>query len=198
MAFEIYIGWIVDNIYLNKRLKIKELNKITKLISFNYTDTYRKIYNSRLNDEDICFIHGQAGSNNLVLGIDEYLSNEEKDTKLDFVRFKKYFQRIYKKTNWIYKKWLSEISKESTANVYIIGHSLDETDKDILEEIITHPRVVTTIYYHDDKSYDTEIINMIKLIGQNKLRQMIYGINPKIIFKNQYDIIKNKIRRQEQ
>ena len=76
----------------------------------------------------------------MVLGIDEYLNDDKKDKEVDFIQFKKYFQRIYKKTGCEYKKWVEEIKsrnekvdkKESwlreeleglETNLYIFGHS---------------------------------------------------------------------------
>lgn len=193
LAFEIYIYWIT-NCFLfkykrNKRFRTEFIDKITNVISFNYTNTYRIIYNDKFSAENIDFIHGEAGNNNIIIGIGEYLDDEKKDKQLDFVRFKKYFQRIYKKTGCKYQKWLKNVTENSPINVYIIGHSLDETDKDILKGIITHPGVKTTIFYHDKKSHDREIINMIKIIGQDKLTEMVYGSDPKIIFSNQEEIM---------
>ena len=36
--------------------------------------------------------------------------------------------------------------------VYIFGHSLDETDKDILRDVILNNNVYTTIFYFDKKT----------------------------------------------
>lgn len=47
-------------------------------------------------------IHGKADinndtkSNNMVLGIDDYLKGEEKFTNTNFIEFKKYYQRLIK------------------------------------------------------------------------------------------------------
>lgn len=203
-AFEIYVHFIVKAIHHSPATVFNFHNLIPKhIINFNYTDTYYRIYEQDLysngflkgktqtSDTDIDFVHGEAGKNNLVLGIDEYLPDEDKNSNLYFVRFKKYFQRIYKKTGCKYKKWLEQINENSPANVYIIGHSLDQTDKDILREIILHENVTTTVFYYSPEAYDEQIINMIKLIGQDKLTDMVYGENPKIIFRDQEEITLN-------
>lgn len=47
----------------------------------------------------------------MVLGIAEYLAEDEKNKELDFIHFKKYFQPIYKKTGCQYKNWLHEMKE---------------------------------------------------------------------------------------
>lgn len=203
LAFEMYITCIVNRIECYPKIDFRLLNgfvkdkniKINNLLSFNYTDTYRRIYDTKLNKQNADFIHGRAGQCNIVLGTDEYLSNEEKNKKLNFVRFKKYFQRISKKTGCEYKKWLRNIAPNFQTNVFIIGHSLNVTDKDILQEVILHENVKTTIFYYNEENYNKKIINMIRLIGQDKLIEMVYGADPKIIFRNQEEIM---VKQQEQ
>ena len=42
----------------------------------------------------------------MVLGIDEYLPEDRRAAEIDFIEFKKFYQRIYKGTGNEYKKWL--------------------------------------------------------------------------------------------
>ena len=63
------------------------------VISFNYTDTY-KIYD--INPKDVFHVHGSLDKSNMVLGFDD--DNPE---ELDFIYFKKYFQRIQKLTGYM-------------------------------------------------------------------------------------------------
>lgn len=59
------------------------------VLSFNYTDTYNRIYGNNKNIE-YNYIHGKAEhyntleSNNMVLGIDEYLCEDRKDKEFTF------------------------------------------------------------------------------------------------------------------
>lgn len=114
-AFEWYLSDYVKRIPVEEKfLKIKGLN-IDKVLSFNYTDTYSSIYDS----ERACtydYIHGEANNkietNNMVLGIDEYLPEERMDTDVEFITFKKYYQRIHKETGCEYKIWVDEIKQE--------------------------------------------------------------------------------------
>lgn len=129
--------------------------------------------------------------NNMVLGIDEYLSNEDKFTKLEFIEFKKHFQRIHKSTDCSYRKWLEEItnSKNKKSNAYFFGHSLALTDKDVILDFINNENIVTTIFYRNEKQYAELITNIVKIIGPDCLSEKVYGKTPSIIFKKQRDII---------
>jgi len=156
----------------------EEQIKYCKVLSFNYTNTYERLYLDKQQIQNsIDYIHGKAKlfntveNNNMVLGIDEYLMDERKDRETEFIAFKKFYQRIYKETGCKYKDWVETIRKEyddflqekeriinraneyvgndvqrmmhrlqasavrdqkcKMHNVYIFGHSLDITDKDI-------------------------------------------------------------------
>lgn len=54
-------------------------------------------------------------------------------------------------------------------NVYIFGHSLDITDKDILRELILNENVYTTIFYLNRDVMGQQIANLVKIIGQDEL-----------------------------
>ena len=48
----------------------------------------------------------------MVLGIDEFLSPEKQNKNIEFVEFKKFYQRIYKETGCKYKVWVDMIKEE--------------------------------------------------------------------------------------
>ena len=154
--------------------------KITHVLSFNYTDTFRKLY-SKLDNDKIDFIHGSLNKNNLVLGINETLTEDTENKIVDTVYFKKYFQRIYKKTDYKYIDWLDHVNFDT---VYIHGHSLDESDKEILEKIINSVLKKDTstvkIFYYDEKHYRQEVTNLIKVLGKDVFQK--YYFQNRIIF----------------
>lgn len=196
-ALEIYLVEFVEKIPTNKINFFTDL-QIDYVLSFNYTHTFTKLYDriTRHNyktgtDEMIScsFIHGQTSNksnlevNNMVLGIDEFLTNKPKDEDLLFISFKKYFQRIYKGTGSEYLDWiaalqsnynsqptdiqkiiLENISKDvfrdrtslgtRFSNVYIFGHSLDITDGDVLRKFILNDYVKTNIFYYREYEDD--------------------------------------------
>lgn len=208
-CLEIYLEECVGQIDINYvSPDIKEI-KFDKVLSFNYTNTYERIYANNNDLIEYDYIHGKAEinrnieKNNMVLGIDEYLDKEVKDKELEFISFKKYFQRIYKMTGNEYKKWTSEMknilyestgeynelgeleTQKITNQIYIFGHSLDVTDKDIIKELIECKNTETTIFYYNKEVYAQHIANLVKIIGQDELIKRVSGAEPTIIFKQQ-------------
>lgn len=156
---------------------------ITHLLSFNYTDTFRQLYNTALND-NVDFIHGKLNEHNLVLGIGETLTEAEENNILLCIRLKKYFQRIFKKTGAKYDDWL--ITNEFNT-VYIYGHSLDVTDEEILQPVIENAQKVI-IFYYNKSAYDQQIINLIKILGKQKFIKYVSKAINKIEFKEQSNL----------
>ena len=128
------------------------------------------------------FIHGKAEISHdkdtcsMVIGIDEYLDGAVKENDNEYIQFKKFFQRIYKATGCDYVDWLEKIKPRPAerycpdeTNIYIYGHSLDATDKDILATLITAENVKTTIFYHDQEALGKQIINLVKVITEDEL-----------------------------
>lgn len=198
-CLEIYLDDYVSNKYF-ETLKKKEFItnlKIDNVLSFNYTNTYKRLYDS--SHIEFNYIHGMVNhkhdlnSCNLILGIDEYLNDNEKNRYVDFIQFKKFFQRIYKGTSCSYKEWLEtyELYKKKFPksrrglNIYFIGHSLDVTDKDILKELILHEGANTTIYYHNQETLSRLITNLVKVIGEDELINRTGGYHGSIKFKQQ-------------
>lgn len=225
-VLEIYLAGFVEKMEISKISKdIKELD-INRVISFNYTDTYERLYGTY--KIDYAYIHGKADisnnieSNNIVLGIDEYLDDNRKNKDVEFLAFKKYYQRIHKETGCKYKEWVDEIEKDylkyqselkriskfksykeakkeltnvrkyKSHKLYIFGHSLDITDKDILREFILNDNVYTTIFYHDKDVMGQQIANLVKVIGQDELIKRTGGSMKTIEFRKQKDMVKTK------
>ena len=256
-ALEKYISEFVQNIPIELQSKdIENLNP-SHIVSFNYSDTYERLYGvGKIIEYD--YIHGKADinntiqTNNMVLGIDEYLPEELQDKETEFIAFKKYYQRIYKMNKRLTETWCSEIKKEEERErssrgfliekqlefdmmckrdkeseegydwrnyeklrrefeqeydaqhpkheIYIFGHSLDVTDKDILRDLLLNDNVYTTIFYckkkdnsgnYDNgrKDYGEKIKNLVKVIGSDELRRRTGGGNRTIEFRLQEDMV---------
>lgn len=192
-AIEIYLktcGMNFDDPFMG----YLEIDHVDKVISFNYTDTF-KMYMNNDNDENICHIHGKIREkltsiySPLVLGIDEYLSKEERDNDVDWVMFKKFFQRIYRHSDFKYKGWpefsSSDEIKKSTTELYIVGHSLDVTDRDVLRDLILRDNQITKIFYRNSTQMANELKNLIRVIGSDELNKRCRSIPPSIIFVEQ-------------
>lgn len=89
-ALELYLCQFVENIDIKGVLPDIQEIYFDKILSFNYTDTYRKIYDPK----ELCeydYIHGKVNlehsldTNNMVLGINEYLSKKGKTGMLNLL-----------------------------------------------------------------------------------------------------------------
>lgn len=228
-ALEIYLVQYVEKLDVQENVPEIERLKPDHILSFNYTDTYKKFYDKDMikKEDKYDFIHGKTDIShtiencNLVLGIDEYLPKKRRDKEIEFVSFKKYYQRIYKETgsrflNWIerieaenkrYNKSITELKKELKENhgkgydgletrknlqnirenrpkhhIYIFGHSLDVTDKDILKSLICCDNVYTQIYYYNDTAHAQQVANLVKVIGEKELIKRTGGPSKTIEF----------------
>lgn len=207
-CLEIYLCDYVEKIKCAKS-KYFEDDKYDVVLSFNYTQTFRKLYKikrilgtTKINNP-FDYIHGKAdlkehkykNQNNMVLGIDEYLEGDDKNKKLDFIQFKKYFQRIFKRTGNEYMKWIKKMNNDMSSNtITIFGHSLDASDKDILRKLILESgyknkegsydrNTQVIIYYYNEEVYAQQISNLVRIIGQDELIDRVYSENQSIIFK---------------
>ena len=193
-ALELYLTKYISQIPVCNKLKCLDQISVDKILSFNYTDTYERVYDTGKMGE-YCYIHGKADSShnehnsNIILGIDEFLNEQEQGEILDFVRFKKFYQRIWKATDSSYLDWSKEMDSNNDAihELYIIGHSLDFTDRDVLRELILHDNVKTHIFYYKKDEYDFEDLqnktaNLIKVIGERELIRRTGGKDKRIVF----------------
>ncbi len=179
-ALDIYLSEFVEKIKVNK-LPLFEQIKPDFVLTFNYTNTYGRTYNSNVH---IHHIHGKItdknNKGNIVLGIDEYLDKKDQTNKVNYAIFKKFAQRIRNKTGNDYRQVLNDIEmiykKKGTTYsrifdldkdyldgiscVYIFGHSIDITDKDILAKFIKSDATVVEVYCHDKASEEMAIENI--------------------------------------
>lgn len=173
------------------------IGRFTYVLSFNYTDTYERLYGD--SQTKYCYIHGKAQENkertNLILGIDDNLPDGKESSNFRCVRFKKYYQRILFKTGSEYKDWLALGPKQlsSTNYVHIVGHSLDRTDHDVLYEFFSDKRFRIIVYYYSQKDFEDKIQNVIRLLaykggnGRDELIRRVHGQQWTIKFVYLYD-----------
>ena len=167
--------------YDKQKDKLKAKKQISDIhpcyvVSFNYTDTY-KVYG--IKSEDVFHVHGSLERKNMVLGFDD-----DEPENLDFVYFKKYFQRIQKLTGYIddskFKRTYnldenSRIKVEKEVLVHFYGHSMDKTDGDIIKKL-KELSSGFVIYVRDPAKYpDYEqiVINLIDVFGKDDATKMI-------------------------
>ena len=194
-CLEIYLCCFIDLNFDVATKPLFESLEIDKAISFNYTNTYSLLYGSMFVDCD--YIHGKAyknhsiEENNMVLGIEEYLSGDSKDLDNEFIQFKKFYQRIVKMNGKNYKNWFEKIARENNpdftiepkmSNIYIYGHSMDPTDSDILRDLLLNENAKIFIYYYNKDALSDLVINLVKVIGEDELIKLTDSATGRIKF----------------
>lgn len=171
-SFQLYICNIVNKWDTEERvLGPKYPVGVNKCICFNYTNTIERFYPS-IKEEDICYIHGKArdnGRDNLVLGIDDNLDDDlklEEYGNYTNIEFKKFYQRIYKRTGSIYKTWLQP---EQTSDVIFYGHSLGVADREVIRELINASQHAEICFRLKKEEFGALIRNLAKDIGKESL-----------------------------
>ena len=155
-------------------------------VSYNYTNTWQKIYGKGFPDVHPYFIHGQIHKHNLVFGIGETLLPTLENIYTECASFKKFFQRVKYRLGNDYKKISKNYYQYYKWQIIIYGHSLDATDKDSLrwlmgqEEKFDTELDTITIYYYDENSYNKQIANAIQIIGKKALMDAVHS--DKLVF----------------
>lgn len=186
-VIELLCSYLEDYCYEKQKDKLKTKKQISDIhpcyvISFNYTDTY-KVYGIKA--EDVFHVHGSIEKKNMVLGFDD-----DEPENLDFVYFKKYFQRIQKLTGYIdqhrfdIKKCSAEVTSPANINsnrmverdvepiVHFYGHSMDKTDGDVIKKLKKISRGFV-IYKYSQEDYEQKVINLIDVFGKKDAMDMI-------------------------
>ena len=191
LAFEIYLTDFVENIPVTSKISSIEAINPDYVISFNYTKTYEEHYIKANQRIKICYIHGVCNkngnpdNNNMVLGIDEYLTEDKRAEQVDFCIFKKFVQRIRKHNDVSYATWYEEIENArgamrfgtgavvngrvsgSISDIYICGHSLNVTDKDILRRFLISTKTCIHVFARDKASEGELIANLIRVTNED-------------------------------
>lgn len=163
----------------------------TKLyvLSFNYTDTCFKLYDHSRNPYteysiETIFVHGKAeydSNSKLVLGTKSFkASNNPKTISSQFNIFQKHNQRHKYNTIEPYQDLLKgiKLQKDESVIFYVLGHSLDETDHNILKHVFSANKdAMIRIYYHDEESQERLINNITNIIGEEEVMTRVQFID---------------------
>ncbi len=185
--FSLYISYFIEKVLdyeNNENNKLKEIFKLKDrkcdVISFNYTTTYEKIYGNE--NEIVSHIHGSQKYNNAILGIQPSDEHDVIEGDTSFIEFKKYYQRIKRKTDLDYLAIIQRIKGKTESKkfyLYVIGHSLDVTDSDILRFLMDNVDCMV-IYYHNDIAFGDYVKNIVRIYGKDKMDEM--RLSGKLVF----------------
>lgn len=176
-----YLKIFVDNVLPQISNQYVSYNSYFKnndyVLTFNYTNTYAELYDSKT---DIIHVHGKLDGA-IVLGVN---SDEYDDAGIDdckFIKYKKYYQRITKRTLddlMVLFTYINSTTEQKSLS--IVGHSLDVSDGDILT-IIFDMFDIIKIYFHDNSALDSYVKNLKLIFGAKELSKMTFS--QKVIFR---------------
>ena len=140
------------------------------VINFNYTTTYRKY----VSDEDkVYIIHGSLKykEGDIVFGV-----SDSEEVKLDYIKFRKDYQRIRKRTPVFDIKEIcggrNIIGMPKSTAAHFYGCSMSSTDRDLLSEIIEGVNI-SYVYYNNQEDRDNKIQNLSGMLGWKKVNEYI-------------------------
>ncbi len=162
-GLQIYLEYFVEKVVVesNKNGLLQQfpaLMPADKVITFNYTNTYEQVYHNR----KVLHIHGDLDKK-IVLGVNPDEADEFDTIDISFLKFKKYYQRVLYHTDIDFLKWIYE--EKGSAQLVVMGHSLDVTDKDIIMQVFGRARNITILYFNEDNEASL-IANLIKIYGK--------------------------------
>ena len=156
---------------LGVKAKCPSFPPATHVFTFNYTNTFELLHGETSSIEHI---HGNV-EKEIVLGVNPDEKDELDKMDTTFIQFKKYFQRVFLKTDVSYLNKVQNLSKyeklTSNDTLHVIGHSLDTTDKDIIMELFDMCGKVI-VYYHNDKALRQYIKNLVDIYGKSKFDEI--------------------------
>jgi len=179
VIFNQYLVDIVGLFYDYKKYdQVIPFHLIDEIYTFNYTPTLEKIY--KVDKSKVVYLHGESNDNdevqNLVFGVSEIPEEVKKVKAYDFA---KYYQRIQKNTNREFVKVpISETHKLNETVFYIIGHSLDESDKDYIKDLFkflnfdTRGTSKICVFYHSIHDRENKLKNLFNVIDKNVIIEM--------------------------
>lgn len=153
-------------------------NLINEIYTFNFTPTLERLYG--VDNSKIVYLHGKSNQDNqiqnLVLGISEIPFEIKKHKMHDFT---KYYQKINKSSNPKFIK-ISE-NKTNYLNetvFYIIGHSLDKSDKEYILDLFkfldfdTKKNSKICVFYYNQIDKENKLNNLFSIIDGETIVNM--------------------------
>lgn len=136
IIFNRYLVDIVSVFYAEIKQKTPiPFHLMNEIYTFNYTPTLENIY--KVDQSKVVYLHGKINEDcskqNLVLGISEMPKEIKTNKMFDFT---KYYQKVCKNSNHKFIKIPTEKTVKLNETIfYIIGHSLDESDKEYIADL---------------------------------------------------------------
>jgi len=207
--FNDYLEKIINTFYRNFKSEKKEnfiksnnqflFDKVYKIFSFNYTNTYHNLYKSDNSNDNLLrnltrfekfkgidFLHGKSIENldndlenlKIVLGVND-IDSLLKNHKL--FQFTKYFQKLHKNTDYLFLDDIIKNIKKGLTQYKIDfifwGHSLDISDKDYISDVFyivdNNSLCRIKILYHNISGKADQLKNLLNIIDKNIIESMM-------------------------
>ncbi|MBA4275335.1 AbiH family protein [Flavobacterium sp.] len=179
VIFNRYLVDIVGVFYAETKEKIEiPFHLMNEIYTFNYTPTLENIY--KVGKSKVIYLHGEinedCGKQNIVLGISEMPKDVKASKMFDFT---KYYQKVNKNSNNKFieiPKSAKDIFDEKI--FYIIGHSLDESDKEYIIDLFEFLKIDKTeyskicVFYYNAKDKENKWKNLFSIIDKNTILEM--------------------------
>lgn len=179
VIFNCYLIDIMSVFYAEIKEKLTiPFHLINDIYTFNYTPTLEKIYN--VDSSKIVYLHGQinenSGMQNIVLGISEMPKDIQVNKMFDFT---KYYQKVNKNSNKNFIKVPDAIKSTYSETIfYVIGHSLDESDKEYIVDLFKFLEFdydrysKICVFYYDTIDKENKLKNLFSIIDKDTILEM--------------------------
>lgn len=172
MYLKIFIDGLLKQIKnFNFAFKNSDYQRANYVCTFNYTNTYELLYEPV---SSIAHIHGTI-EKNIVLGVNPDKFDDLENIDTSFVYFKKYFQRVFYRTDIEYLKLIEEMkltpANKDVKTVYVVGHSLDKTDEDVIKQVFALANKIK-VFYHEEYAMGKLINNLVSIYGKAGLDEL--------------------------
>ena len=147
------------------------------VVTFNYTRTCELLYPNTQFESYPTHIHGSLKNTAIVLGINADKTDENVPVDTTFLSFKKYYQRILHGTS---QSFLELCAKEDRGPLYVIGHSLDETDQEIFMELF-HLATSITIFCHKPEAKAEYLHKLTRVYTKSGLESLYKDKNLRFV-----------------
>jgi hypothetical protein len=179
IIFNQYLVDVLGVFYENKsHEQIIPFNLINEIYTFNYTPTLEKFYG--IAKSKVVYLHGEMNADseiqNLVFGVSEIPDDVKIIKAYDFA---KYYQKINKNSNKKFIKIpLDKTNRQNETVFYIIGHSLDKSDREYIKDLFKfldfdkNERAKICVFYHNDHDRENKLKNLFNIIDKNVIIEM--------------------------
>jgi hypothetical protein len=179
VIFNRYLVDIVSVFYAEiKQKSVIPFHLMNEIYTFNYTPTLENVY--KIDKSKVVYLHGQMNDDcdkqNIVLGISDMPKDVKTSKMFDFT---KYYQKVNKNSNKKFIEVPKTIKSSSGETIfYIIGHSLDESDKEYIIDLFKFLEFdydkysKICVFYFNEKDKENKWKNLFSIIDKNFIVQM--------------------------